>query len=59
VRRPRAAARGGSAAAPRAQGATIHTSGGLYMNVRPRADLAGAPDVAQPEPLLSEPVLNA
>jgi hypothetical protein len=55
---PRAAARGGSAAR-RAQGATIHTSSGLYMNVRPRADIAGAPDVAQPEPLVSEPVLNA
>ncbi|KAK9820832.1 hypothetical protein WJX81_000578 [Elliptochloris bilobata] len=40
-------------------GATIHTSGGLYMNVRPRAFVEDAPVVARPEPLLSEPVLNA
>ena len=41
------------------QGATIHTSHGLYMKVRPRAFVADAPAVAEPEPLLSEPVLNA
>ncbi len=41
------------------QGATIHTSAGLYMNVRPRAEIASAPVIAHPEPLLSEPVLNA